>query len=407
MPSSSYMRRSIKMRNVLTIFLKELKRVFTDRRMLISLFLPGVLIYIVYSVMGTVMSKAITSSSTKNTTFQVLYTNNYSNDPNKVKPQLITFLETAINGGENNNKVEAKEITLADVDSYKEQLKEGKYDLLVTYTDNFENTLADKSAGSNINIFYNGDSNASSDLYNFASQIVGSVYTNYTVNLNGQVAPNVGEKDAMAMKIAAMIIPMVTISILFSTVISLCPEAIAGEKERGTLAALLLTPIKRSEFVAGKVLSLSATAIASGTVSFTGLILSLPKLMGGFNISISPVDGLLLFLLVVSVLLLFVAIGVFISALANSVKEAAGYLSPIMILFMVFGMAPSLFGFNQWYLSFIPILNVCVSINALLVGAPNLLMFFGITVASTIVYAGLLMFAVTKLFNKERVVLGQ
>ena len=129
--------------------------------------------------------------------------------------------------------------------------------------------------------------------------------------------------------------------------------------------------------------------------------------MGGFNISISPVDGLLLFLLVVSVLLLFVAIGVFISALANSVKEAAGYLSPIMILFMVFGMAPSLFGFNQWYLSFIPILNVCVSINALLVGAPNLLMFFGITVASTIVYAGLLMFAVTKLFNKERVVLGQ
>ena len=35
------------MRNVLTIFLKELKRVFTDKRMLISLFLPGVLIYFV------------------------------------------------------------------------------------------------------------------------------------------------------------------------------------------------------------------------------------------------------------------------------------------------------------------------------------------------------------------------
>ncbi len=395
------------MRNILTIFLKELKRVFTDRRMLISLFLPGVLIYIVYSVMGTVMSKAITSSSTKNTTFQVLYTDNYSNDPNKVKPQLITFLETAINGGENNNKVEAKEITLADVDSYKEQLKEGKYDLLVTYTDNFENTLADKSAGSNINIFYNGDSNASSDLYNFASQIVGSVYTNYTVNLNGQVAPNVGEKDAMAMKIAAMIIPMVTISILFSTVLSLCPEAIAGEKERGTLASLLLTPIKRSEFVAGKILSLSTTAIASGIVSFTGLILSIPKLMGGFNITISPVDGLLLFLLVVAVLLLFVAIGVFISSLANTVKEAAGYLSPLMIIFMIFGMAPSLFGFDQWYLSFVPILNVCVSINALLNGAENLLLFFGLTVVSTVLYTGLLMFGVTKLFNKERVVLGQ
>lgn len=129
--------------------------------------------------------------------------------------------------------------------------------------------------------------------------------------------------------------------------------------------------------------------------------------MGGFNISISPIDGVLLFFLVVSILLLFVAIGVFISSLANTVKEAAGYLSPIMILFMLFGMAPSLFGFNQWYLSFVPILNVCVSINALLMGSPDLLMFFGLTVASTIVYTALLMFAVTKLFNKERVVLGQ
>ena len=55
------------MRNVLTIFLKELKRVFTDKRMLISLFLPGVLIYFVYTLMGTVMTKVVTQSSTKDT----------------------------------------------------------------------------------------------------------------------------------------------------------------------------------------------------------------------------------------------------------------------------------------------------------------------------------------------------
>ena len=391
------------MRNILTIFIKELKRVFLDRRMLISLFLPGVLIYFVYSLMGTVMTNAITSSSTKDTTFQVVYTNNSGAE----NPKLISFLETSIEGGKNNNKVDAKEITLDQVGTYKEQLKEGKIDLVVTYTDNFENKLGDNTAGNNINIFYNGDSNASSELYNYVSQIVSMSYTNYTVNKNGEVTANVGEKDMMAMKIVSMIIPMVTISILFSTVIAICPEAIAGEKERGTLASLLLTPIKRSEFVAGKVLSLSVTAIASGTVSFLGLILSIPKLMGGFNISIAPLEGVLLFLLVVSVLLLFVAIGVFISALANTVKEAAGYLSPIMIVFMLFGMAPSLFGFDQWYLSFVPILNVCASINALLVGSDSLPLFFGITVASTVIYTALLMFAVTKLFNKEKVILGQ
>ncbi len=396
------------MRNVLTIFLKELKRVFTDRRMLISLFLPGVLIYFVYTLMGTVMTKVVTQSSTKDTTFQVAYTDNFNSSKTDGQlPKLMTYVEATIKGSTNNNKVEFKEFTTGELDSYKEELRAGKYHLVVSFSEDFENKLADNTASNNVDIFYNGDSSASSDLYNFVSQVVGVSYTNYTVNLNGQVAANVGDKDMMAMKIAAMIIPMVTISILFSTVLSLCPEAIAGEKERGTLASLLLTPIKRSEFVAGKILSLSTTAIASGIVSFTGLILSIPKLMGGFNITISPVDGILLFLLVVTVLLLFVAIGVFISALANTVKEAAGYLSPIMIVFMLFGMAPSLFGFDQWYLSFVPILNVCVSINALLNGAENLLLFFGLTVASTVLYTGLLMFGVTRLFNKERVVLGQ
>lgn len=396
------------MRNVLTIFLKELKRVFTDRRMLISLFLPGVLIYFVYTVMGTVMTKVVTQSSTKDTNFQVAYTDNFNSSKTDGQlPKLMTYVDEAMKASKNNNTVTFKEFTTGELDSYKEELRQGKYHLVVAFTDDFENKLGDTTASNDVDLFYNGDSSASSDLYNFVSQVVGVSYTNYTVNKNGAVTANVGEKDMMAMKIAAMIIPMVTISILFSTVLSLCPEAIAGEKERGTLASLLLTPIKRGEFVAGKILSLSTTAIASGIVSFTGLILSIPKLMGGFNITISPVDGLLLFLLVVTVLLLFVAIGVFISALANTVKEAAGYLSPIMIVFMLFGMAPSLFGFDQWYLSFVPILNVCVSINALLNGAEDLLLFFGLTVASTVLYTGLLMFGVTKLFNKERVVLGQ
>ena len=396
------------MRNVLTIFLKELKRVFTDKRMLISLFLPGVLIYFVYTLMGTVMTKVVTQSSTKDTNFQVAYTDNFNSSKTDGQlPKLMSYVDATIKASTNNNTVTFKEFTTGELDSYKEELRQGKYHLVVAFTDDFENKLGDTTASNDVDLFYNGDSSASSDLYNFVSQVVGVSYTNYTVNKNGAVTANVGEKDMMAMKIAAMIIPMVTISILFSTVLSLCPEAIAGEKERGTLASLLLTPIKRGEFVAGKILSLSTTAIASGIVSFTGLILSIPKLMGGFNITISPVDGLLLFLLVVTVLLLFVAIGVFISALANTVKEAAGYLSPIMIVFMLFGMAPSLFGFDQWYLSFVPILNVCVSINALLNGAENLLLFFGLTVASTIVYTGLLMFGVTKLFNKERVVLGQ
>ena len=43
------------MRSIFIIIKKELKRFFTDRRMLLSLFLPGIILYLVYSLMGNVM----------------------------------------------------------------------------------------------------------------------------------------------------------------------------------------------------------------------------------------------------------------------------------------------------------------------------------------------------------------
>ena len=51
------------MRNVWMIIKKELTRFFTDKRMLISIFLPGVLIYFLYSFMGSAMSDATISDA--------------------------------------------------------------------------------------------------------------------------------------------------------------------------------------------------------------------------------------------------------------------------------------------------------------------------------------------------------
>ena len=48
------------MREIFVIVKKELKRFFTDKRMIMSLILPGVLIFVLYSVMGNFIGKAIT-----------------------------------------------------------------------------------------------------------------------------------------------------------------------------------------------------------------------------------------------------------------------------------------------------------------------------------------------------------
>ena len=44
------------MKNLWTIIKKELKRFFTDKRMMMALLLPGILVFILYSIMGNVMN---------------------------------------------------------------------------------------------------------------------------------------------------------------------------------------------------------------------------------------------------------------------------------------------------------------------------------------------------------------
>ena len=204
------------MKNILTIFLKELKRVFADRRMLISLFLPGVLIFAIYSFMGNFMQNNVLVSKTKDTVFEIVYTDNYSADTSK-DPTLLSYLDmTMING----NSTHYQKISPAQVEEYKTKLHDKEIHLVITYSDNFEDLLGDnsKKATNNICLFYNGESTASSDLYVLATAAVQTSYVNYLQNVqNGeQVAPNVGKKDSITMQIMSFVFPMLTVSVLLS-----------------------------------------------------------------------------------------------------------------------------------------------------------------------------------------------
>ena len=53
------------MKNIWIILKKELRRYFTDTRMLIGIILPGILIFLLYSVMGNFMNGNSTSDITE------------------------------------------------------------------------------------------------------------------------------------------------------------------------------------------------------------------------------------------------------------------------------------------------------------------------------------------------------
>ena len=401
------------MKNIKTIFFKELRRFFTEPRMLAALFLPGIIIYIFYSLMGTFMEASFAPSSGKpeDYTYQIVATNNYSST-DEVAPLIFDVFDAYLPINESNNKSEYHYIDLDQVSEYKEALSNHEYDLLIVFNDNFEDSLKGEisSTKTNISLYYDGSDSISTYLYTVFTSLVDTTYTNFTVNIeNGiYVDGNVSPENYTFKNIMSFVVPLVTISLLFSTVISICPEAIAGEKERGTLASLLLTPMKRTELVIGKISALSIVSLSSGLVSFLGLVISLPNLYGGgmtLGSLFSPASFIMLLLLILTTLCVFVTLGLVISAFSKSIKEAGSYLTPIMTILMVASIIPFSIDMSGIGYAFIPLLNIVSSMN-LLIRETNLdllLPYISITAVMNIVLSGVLIFITAKLFNSEKI----
>ncbi|MBD5154729.1 MAG: ABC transporter permease, partial [Oscillibacter sp.] len=135
---------------------------------------------------------------------------------------------------------------------------------------------------------------------------------------------------------------------LYSGSAAVAPESIAGEKERGTIATMLITPTRRSDIALGKILALAVISMISAASSTIGTVLSLPKMMGGVTDGMdaniySAQDYLLLAAVILSTVLVLVTLISILSAFAKTIKEAQSYAMPVMLLAMALGIS-AMFG---------------------------------------------------------------
>jgi len=392
------------MKNIFIIFKKELKRFFSDRRMLAALFFPGILIFIVYSLLGNFLGNIQFSDNITNYKYQIVETNNYRDDSEEPS-KLDVFLNQALLTFDSSTNI--KYIEKSEVESYKVQLSEGKIDLIIDFDDNFENNTS-TTEKTNISLFYNGASKESSFIYNVSSNVMNSVYGVFTINIdkNGApITPNLSDSNVDFLKVISVIVPMILLSLLTSTCASLAPESIAGEKERGTLGLVLITPIRRSELAIGKVSALTVVCLCSGITSFAGLILSLPKMfsgMGGTSINFGALEIISMFFLIISILFLLITFSSFISSFAKSVKEASSYLGPIVGAIIFVGIAPAILDVSNIGFSLVPLLNACYCINSLITGNLNLV-YLLLTIVSNFIFSGIFALLMVKMFNNENV----
>ncbi len=379
------------MNNIITIVKKELKRFFTDKRMVFSLIFPGILIFIMYSLMGNFMFQTDSNDDYE----YKIYTIN--------EPQYFTYLFESLP-----YNITFEESSMDKLDEIKEEVTNKEADLIIVYDEDF---LADiqNNVITDLAIYQNSSSDTSTQIYS----VVNAVFVSYEESIsnvfNVVQEELADEADVVAMLLSSML-PMLLMMFLFNGSMAITTESIAGEKERGTISTLLVTPIKRREIALGKIIALSLTSLVAATSSFLGVMLSLPNLLGNnLDMSVSMYktsDYILLFLLIMVMVVLFVMLLSIVSTFAKSVKESQQLAMPIMVIVLVCGLSPMILTqINSDIVYFIPIINAVMCFTDVFSMDINYQLYF-ITLVINIVIIVIGVYSLSKMFNSEKIMLN-
>lgn len=377
------------MKTVMTLIKKEFARFFKDKRLVLSLVLPGVLIFVIYSLMGSVLGDRLMGGSDDKNYKICTY-----NAPAELET-LVGILDETVT-------IVLEEVDEGGMSALKEQIEaqEGDVDLLIEFPEGFTFSTEENCV---ITFTYNSARAKGSAAAKFMEALVFGVTSPVAIQRTDLVT----EKD-MTAQIFSSIIPMLLMSMLFAGCISIAPEAIAGEKERGTLGAMLVTPVKRSHIALGKIISLSSIALLSGVCSFTGLVFSVPKLLASSGVSFSASsysfgDYVMLLGVVLSSVLVMVAAVSVVSAFAKSVKEATGFVGPLSIVPLLLGLSTMFTsGSGHVALYCLPLYNSARALHGIFSFTVNPLRVL-ITIISNVVWAVVISIALAKMFDSEKV----
>ena len=399
------------------IIRKELKRVFSDRKLVFSLFiLPAILMIGIYSLMGNLI-KSMESDITEH--ISEVYVVN-ADDGFKQTAKNIQYEQ-----GANVHYLSDSEYAAQKAD-LEEKMLNADIQLIVVFDKGFESTVsAYTKAGDaipQVNVYYNSAENYSTQAYSVFSGLLSDYRTNLLAQRLGDLEQlNVfTQNDQLIVKEAkannrfiSMMLPYLITMLLFAGAMSVGVDAIAGEKERGTLASMLLSPVSRDAIVVGKLVSMAILSSLSAIVYAVSMIVAMSVMgstMGdlaanGFgNVSFGPTQCLMLLAIMLVMVYLYVAIIGILAVLAKDVKTASTYISPVYIVVIIAGMLTM---FNSG--KAIPTARYAIPIygNALAIAdlCSNELtsVNFLASIGGTLILAIIITFAVGRAFNSEKI----
>lgn len=401
------------MYGIKAIVSKELRRVFKDKKMIMSLFvLPVILVVGLFSLIGMLVKGQMDDVQEHEPVVYIM------NAPDS----FLSFAQTA--GLTGYTVIDGSEKQAEDA---KAGLYDALTDLVIVFPDGFEAQVTkgidalDSIQTPSVELFYNPSEDYSAQarevymayLDSYRQMLLGSRFGNYAAVEMFDVSDNlVQDEDKAAGKMLGTMLPYFITMLIFASAMSLGVDMIAGEKERGTLAAMLLSPMKREQIVLGKVFSLSILAVMSAAVYIISMLIAFPMMMKNvgdgdalseMSVNFTGAQIAQIVILMIGVVLLYVSLICMVAVFARNVKEASSYISPVYILVIVAGMITMYSSADGvFYKYLIPVYGSSMAFKDILTREITMPDFLATTI-STYAVAVILVCIMTKAFNSEKV----
>ncbi|MEW5974593.1 MAG: ABC transporter permease subunit/CPBP intramembrane protease [Acidobacteriota bacterium] len=218
---------------------------------------------------------------------------------------------------------------------------------------------------------------------------------------------NVAPESRRTGKFIGSILPFLLIIISASSGLYAAIDVTAGEKERNTMQTLLCAPLRYTEIIAGKFLTVwvvgligALANIASMAATFTRFVI--PEA----EINVAPGVYLLTFLMLFPATFTITAVFLGVAVFAKDFKDGQNFLTPVIMGLMLPLLATLTPGveLNPWT-AFVPILNIALLIKALFLAEAHPEAIF-LTAVSSVTYAMLTLVLAARVFEREQVLLG-
>ena len=249
------------------------------------------------------------------------------------------------------------------------------------------------------------------DVVSAKLEALGYEYNDLSPPLTLKMA-DVASGESFGRAFLSRLLPYFMVLAVLAGAMGLGAEITAGEKERSTIATLLVSHLSRTEIVLGKFLTVLTVSLASCLLSAFGLLIGVRAFGGGLTPSSLPTSAVFridaaafgwMLAVLVPLAVILAALVVIVGTYARSQKEASTYLLPIYMVIVLVGMVSmtgtAAFRGAQFL---IPIANALYVLQSIIVG-DVVFQDILLTLGANVVCGAILIVLAIQLFKREAV----